>query len=147
MCPPIQCCEKAAIAAAGVFCLGVTLQAQSACSLTRDRPFVSIAFVQYWRELGKIEQKAALEKAEDFFSQFATPAELKKKLSPKEFAKLHRLAEQQITAFDLPQSFTERARQGLFASLMACAADEEDSGQPYSGQQVAAFHALLLKEG
>ena len=35
---------------------------------------------------------------------------------------------------------------GLLASLITCAVEEDKFGQPHSDQQVAAFHALLIKE-
>jgi hypothetical protein len=102
--------------------------------------------VQYWRDLSGKEQNAAIEKAELFFAAFASTDEIKQDFSMKDFKIFLHLAENQLaTTFDLPESFSARAREGLLASLIICAANEEKFGEPYSDQTVAQFHALLVK--
>lgn len=102
--------------------------------------------VRYWRELSEAEQQIALKQAEKFFSEFATPLEIQRRLTPERFKEFRRLAQKKLKAFDLPSWFSARAREGLLGSLIVCAADEEKSGQPYPDERVAAFHALLLRE-
>ena len=102
--------------------------------------------MQYWRELPEKEQRTAIEQAEKFFYAFASSLEIRSKISANGYEKFLRLAEGQLAdRFDLPPNFSERAREGLLASLIACAADEEEFGQPYMDETVARFHLLLLK--
>lgn len=102
--------------------------------------------MQQWRELSKANQKAALEDAEKFFAAYASTKEIRRKFSANGYEKYLSLAEEQLaTMFDLPPNFSERAREGLLASLIDCAADEEEFGQPYADETVARFHNLLLK--
>jgi hypothetical protein len=102
--------------------------------------------VQQWRELSKAEQKSALEQAEKFFCSFASTNEIRQKISANGYEKFLALAQQQLAEmFDLPPNFSERAREGLLASLIECAAAEEEFGQPYADEDVARFHNLLLK--
>lgn len=102
--------------------------------------------MQYWRELTEAEQKVALEEAEKFFSNYTTPSKIQQNLAAREFERLYQLAERQLLAFDLPSQFSERARQGLLASLIVCAADEEKFGESNPDQHVAEFHELLIRD-
>lgn len=102
--------------------------------------------MQYWRELSAKEQQTAIEQAEKFFSAFGSTKEIRSKVSANGYEKFLHLAEEQLaTKFDLPPGFSERAREGLLASLIVCASDEEEFSQPYMDETVARFHNLLLK--
>jgi hypothetical protein len=102
--------------------------------------------VHYWRELPEIEQQTAIEHAERFFCEFASIKEIRRNVSANGYEKFLQAAEIELsTKFDLPPSFSARAREGLLASLIVCAANEEEFGQPYADETIARFHSLLLK--
>jgi hypothetical protein len=112
--------------------------------LTPDLPFDLLAFMQYWRELPKAEQQAALAAAEKFFSELETPSYLRKILSASDYKKYLRSANLNIANLDMPK-FSPRARKGVLASLIVMAADEDENSKLCFTEKMGRYHALLLK--
>lgn len=103
--------------------------------------------MRYWRELPEPERQRALAEAEKYFASFSLTPAARRRLSGNAAKSLRRQAEKDAQEkFDLPESFSARAREGLIESLIAAAMNEQQTGQPYPDARLAGFHALLLKE-
>lgn len=103
--------------------------------------------VRYWRELPEPERQRALAEAEKYFASFPLAPAGYRQPAGNDARNLRRQAEHDVLEkFDLPSNFSARAREGLIASLIAAAINEQQTGESYPDARLADFHALLLKE-
>lgn len=102
--------------------------------------------MQYWRELPETEQHRILPLAEEFFARCPTPEEVGELFTPAEYERFLRVAQEQLEAgYDVPDEFSARAKAGLLATLVMCAASDARDGDPFENHDLADFHMLLAR--
>jgi len=101
----------------------------------------------YWREYAEPERKEVLASIQRELETYDTPAGLAARFPSQDFSWYLAIAQEHLqTTFDVPSSFSERARQGLLGAATLSALDDDlfESEQEYKDPQLGTYVGILM---